>query len=423
MIIPSIDLMNKQAVQLIGGKEKVIDAGDPRPIMDRFALAGNVAIIDLDAALGQGSNSDLICELLGKSSCRIGGGIRDIKTATDWLDKGAHKIIIGTAATPELLSQLPQNRTMVALDNVEGEIVVDGWRKKTGESVENRLLELRDLTGGFLITFVEREGRMIGINFDRVKHLQEIAGATKLTVAGGVSTADEIRQLDQMGVDVQVGMALYTNKLNFADAIIAPMKQSGENPQWPTVVVDEYGFTLGLAWSDIQSVREAVEKQVGVYHSRHRGLWIKGKTSGNIQKLLRIELDCDRDTLRFVVKQYGNGFCHTGKRTCWGEDWGLPRLERRLQLLQNCAPEQSITYRLLNDPELLREKILEEANELVEAENQQHIIHEAADVLYFTLVYLIKSGCTLYDVARELDRRALKITRRSVNSKIQGKIE
>jgi phosphoribosyl-ATP pyrophosphohydrolase/phosphoribosyl-AMP cyclohydrolase len=420
MIIPSIDLMNKQAVQLVGGKEKAIDAGDPRPIMAKFALAGDVAIIDLDAALGYGSNSDTIIELIRKCPCRVGGGIRDIKTAIGWLDKGARKIILGTAATPELLSQLPRHRTIVALDNVEGNVVVDGWRKVTGESVENRLLRLRDLTGGFLITFVENEGRMTGIDLNRVRHLKEIAGETKLTVAGGVSTTDEIRELDRLGVDVQVGMALYTNKINLADAIVAPMQQTGEKPQWPTVIVDEYGIALGLAWSDIESLREAIDKNAGVYHSRKRGLWIKGKTSGNSQQLLRIELDCDRDTLRFVVKQSGNGFCHTGKRTCWGDDWGLPRLERRLRFLQKCAPERSVTNRLLNNPELLKEKILEEAKELIEAENQDQVIQEAADLMYFTFVYLLQSGCSLHEIAGELDYRSLKITRRPINSKIQG---
>ena len=413
MIIPSIDLMNKQAVQLIGGKEKALDAGDPAPIMEKFAIAGDVAIIDLDAALGRGSNEDVIRKLLGKSSCRVGGGIRDIKSAIGWLDAGANKIIIGTAASPELLSQLPQSRTMVALDSIDGEVVVEGWQKRTNKSVESRMLEFRDIVGGFLITFVEREGRMIGVDLDRVRHLKEVAGRTKLTIAGGVKTADEIRELDQMGVDVQVGMALYTNKLSLADAILAPMKQADENAQWPTVIVDEYGFALGLVWSDRESVTEAVKKQAGVYHSRRRGLWIKGETSGDTQKLLRIEPDCDRDTLRFVVRQCGNGFCHTGKRTCWGDDWGLPRLTRRLQLLTKSAPENSYTRRLLNDPQLLKAKISEEAGELIEAEEQSHVIHEAADVFYFTLVYLINSGCSLTDVAEELDRRSLKITRRS----------
>ena len=75
MIVPSIDLMNGNAVQLVGGREMELDAGDPRPIAERFAVAGEIAVVDLDAALGRGSNADVITELLQIAPCRVGGGI------------------------------------------------------------------------------------------------------------------------------------------------------------------------------------------------------------------------------------------------------------------------------------------------------------------------------------------------------------
>ena len=112
MIIPSIDLMDGHAVQLIGGKEKSLDAGDPRPIAKRFARAGEIAVIDLDAALGRGDNSDLIKELLAIAPCRVGGGIRDLETARMWLDAGAVRVILGTKAVPEILCELPKDRVM-----------------------------------------------------------------------------------------------------------------------------------------------------------------------------------------------------------------------------------------------------------------------------------------------------------------------
>ena len=77
MIVPSIDLMNGNAVQLIGGEKKEIDAGDPLPIAERFAVVGEIAVIDLDAALDQGSNAEVIRELCWRYPCRVGGGIRD----------------------------------------------------------------------------------------------------------------------------------------------------------------------------------------------------------------------------------------------------------------------------------------------------------------------------------------------------------
>ena len=156
MLIPPIDLMGGEAVQLIGGKDHALSAGDPRPLAKKFGRVGEIAIVDLDAALGTGDNTELIKELLPLAPCRVGGGIRSVEAAIEWLDAGATKVVLGTAATPEVLSALPPERTVVALDSFDGEVVTHGWTKGTGQRVEDKLVELRDLTSGFLLTFVER---------------------------------------------------------------------------------------------------------------------------------------------------------------------------------------------------------------------------------------------------------------------------
>src|SRR5262249_46038059 len=157
-------------------------------------------------------------------------------------------------------------------------------------------------------------------------------------IAGGVTTTQDIAFLDGIGADAQVGMALYAGQLDLADAIAAPLTSDRADGLWPTVVVDEHGVGLGLAWSSRESLREAVRIRRGVYQSRQRGVWVKGATSGAIQELLRIDLDCDRDCLRFTVGQSGTGFCHRKTRTCWGPDGGIPALARRLIDLRVSAP-------------------------------------------------------------------------------------
>ena len=82
MIIPSIDLMRGSTVQLVGGEELAIEAGDPRPLLDRFSRVGETAVIDLDAATGEGSNEELITELCRRGPVRVGGGIRDLAANT-----------------------------------------------------------------------------------------------------------------------------------------------------------------------------------------------------------------------------------------------------------------------------------------------------------------------------------------------------
>jgi len=417
MIIPSIDLMGGQAVQLVGGKEMAIEAGDPRPIAERFRLAGEIAVIDLDAALGQGDNRALIEDLVKIAPCRVGGGIRDVETAIRWLDAGAAKIILGTAARPEILSQLPRDRVIAALDAVEGEVVTHGWTTKTGASVEDRMAELRDLVDGFLVTFVEREGRMQGTDLDATRRLKEAAGDCDLTVAGGFTTADDIAQADRAGADAQVGMALYSGALHLADAIAAPLRSDRPDGLWPTVVCDEHGRALGLVYSDAESLRAAVDRGVGAYHSRSRGLWVKGETSGATQDLLKIDADCDRDALRFTVRQAGKGFCHLDTWTCWGGDKGLPALARLIAERHDDAPEGSYTRRLFDEAGLLEAKLTEEAGELGEARDPADVAHEAADVIYFALCASARAGVHIAAIEAELDRRNRKVTRRKGDAK------
>jgi phosphoribosyl-ATP pyrophosphohydrolase/phosphoribosyl-AMP cyclohydrolase len=417
MIIPSIDISQGQAVQLIGGREKALEAGDPLAIAERFALAGPLAVIDLDAAMGTGDNGEVIKQLVRRFDCRVGGGIRSKEAAIRWLDAGAQQIILGTAATPELLSQLPRERVIAALDARDGEVMVEGWQRATGTNVQDHMAELRDVVSGFLVTFIEVEGRMVGTQLDQVQRLVELAGDARLTIAGGVTTAEEIATIDRLGADAQVGMALYTGALGLAEAIAAPLTSDRADGLWSTVVTDEYGRALGLTWSDIDSLRRAVDGRCGAYHSRRHGLWVKGETSGNTQELLRVDLDCDRDALRFTVRQSGEGFCHTGRWTCWGDDMGLPRLARRLVDRVAQAPEGSYTERLLGDPSLLAAKLIEEARELAAAHTPDHVAAEAADVIYFAMVAMARAGVSLEEVETVLARRERRLSRRKGDAK------
>ncbi len=417
MIVPSIDIVGGRAVQLVGGETLAIEAGDPFPILERFSRVGEVAVIDIDAARGEGSNAPLIEEMASLARVRVGGGIRDVDTALSWLDAGAERIIVGTAASPEFLDALPRERVIVALDARESRVVTHGWRVDAGLDLLEGIRELRDLCGGFLVTFVEKEGRMGGTDMDLARAVVEAAGDTRVTVAGGVTTAEEIDALDRIGADAQVGMALYSGTLDLADAFAAPLASDRPDGLWPTVVVDEGGAALGLAWSSRESLRQAIDTGRGVYQSRSRGLWVKGETSGASQELLTVSADCDRDSLRFVVRQHGTGFCHLHTRTCWGEDTGIGRLARRLADIVADPPPGSHTARLAGDPDLLAAKLIEEAGELAAATDPDDVAGEAADLIYFALAKAAASGVRLADIEAVLDRRAKRVRRRPMERK------
>ncbi|HSV56939.1 MAG TPA: phosphoribosyl-ATP diphosphatase, partial [Magnetospirillaceae bacterium] len=421
MIVPSIDILGGRAVQLEGGEALRIDAGDPRPLAADFSRVGEIAVIDLDAARGEGDNRGLVEELAASYPCRVGGGIRDYETAARFLDAGARKVILGTAAEPGLLARLPRDRVIVALDARDGEVVVEGWRRRTGFPVVDRMRELAPYSGGFLVTTVEREGRMsgadLGLAADIVQAARECREDLRVTWAGGVTTAAEVAQLDRLGADAQVGMALYTGRLSLAEALTAPLVSDRMDGLWPVLVCDTEGVALGLVWGDAESVAESLARGRGVYRSRSRGLWEKGSTSGNTQELVRIDVDCDRDALRYTVRQNGGGFCHLGARTCFGPDRGLGALDRTIQGRMETAPEGSYTRRLFTEPGLLAAKIREEAAELALAEGPARTAEEAADLVYFTLVKLRAEGASLSDIEKVLDRRSLKVVRRPGDAK------
>ncbi|KAJ1653141.1 trifunctional histidinol dehydrogenase [Dispira simplex] len=207
--------------------------------------------------------------------------------------------------------------------------------------------------------------------------------------------------------------------INLAEAFLAGTQSDRQDHLLPTVVVDPQHTNLGLVYSSVQSVSEALRTGSGVYQSRKRGLWYKGETSGAKQKLLGINLDCDTDALELMVEQQGAGFCHLNRASCFGNSAGLSRLMETLQKRKTTAVAGSYTQRLFNDSSLLHSKIMEEADELVQAATDEDIAWEAADLIYFALTKCVAHGLTLLDVEQQLDRRAAKVTRRPGNAKPQ----
>jgi phosphoribosyl-ATP pyrophosphohydrolase len=161
-----------------------------------------------------------------------------------------------------------------------------------------------------------------------------------------------------------------------------------------------------------------VTERRGIYWSRSREkIWVKGETSGHTQELLRVDLDCDRDALRFTVRQKGVGFCHLERRSCWPATFDLSDLDRTIAERAVRPLPGSGTSKLLGDRELLAAKLREEADELARADSTADVVRETADVFYMALVTLARSGGTLEDVRAELARRHGAVNRRPMGKK------
>ena len=227
MIIPCIDLMGGKAVQLVRGETKVLER-DALAMLDQFAGFPEIQVIDLDAALGQGSNDALVRDLCARAACRVGGGVRSVDRAREIILAGARKVVFGTAAFSEtgirhnflevLRDAIGPGPLMIALDSKEGRVVVKGWRESTTLSAEEIVHQLEPYCGEFLCTFVDREGTMTGTDLDWFRRLRA-ATSLPITAAGGIHTLEEIRALADLNIHAAIGMAVYTGKLSLDDQI------------------------------------------------------------------------------------------------------------------------------------------------------------------------------------------------------------
>ena len=222
MLIPSIDLKGGQVVQLIQGARPAIASDDIDAWVEKFAGFPRVQLIDLDAAMGSGTNDGLVRAIAPRLPCRVGGGIRTIDRARDVLGYGAAAIIVGSSlfrdGAPDLdfaarlADAVGTGRIIAAVDSRNGRVVIKGWTESMPLTAVDAARALEPYCGGFLYTHVDKEGLMQGTDLNAIMAVRQ-ATTRPLTAAGGITTQDEIDQLHAAGIDAVVGMAIYTGTL------------------------------------------------------------------------------------------------------------------------------------------------------------------------------------------------------------------
>ena len=222
MLIPSIDLQNNRIVQLVQGEKLALETSDTDTWIRKFERFPKVQLIDLDAAMGRGSNLALAKMIARRLPCRMGGGIRSVERAREVLASGAHAVIASSAlfrdgmvdaAFARLLADaIGAERVIAAVDSRGGQVVIHGWKTMLPITAVEAVRALEPFCAEFLYTHVDKEGLMQGTDMDAIMAVRR-ATTRRVTAAGGITTWDEIDHLDAAGVDAVVGMAIYTGQL------------------------------------------------------------------------------------------------------------------------------------------------------------------------------------------------------------------
>jgi phosphoribosylformimino-5-aminoimidazole carboxamide ribotide isomerase len=210
--------MGGKVVQLVQGRRKALEYDDFHQWVDRFSKYPLVQLIDLDAAVGTGSNASIVKQIAGMLPCQLGGGIRSKEAVQSALDAGARRVILGSSLisdgklngkfAEDLANTFGANRLLFALDAIGGRVSTHGWRKVTDITPLEMIQALDAWCDGFLYTHVDTEGTMQGFPLDVIRPLRH-ATDRQLIAAGGIRSQQEIDDLHAMRVDAVVGMAIY----------------------------------------------------------------------------------------------------------------------------------------------------------------------------------------------------------------------
>ena len=228
-VIPAIDLMRGKCVRLLQGRRgEGKDYGEATEFAMKWKEKGaeRLHVVDLDAAMGEGENSQAVEAIIGTGlKVQVGGGIRNLETAQKWLDLGVDRIILGTVAVENenearKITSAFGRRVFVAIDCLDGKVKTRGWLEEGGRGVDEMVERARDMgAGGIISTDIGRDGTMEGPNFGTIRQMVE-KNVLPVIASGGITSLANVKKLQEMGTSgIILGKALYEGKLDLKEVI------------------------------------------------------------------------------------------------------------------------------------------------------------------------------------------------------------
>jgi len=232
-VIPAVDIMRGKVVRLLKGDPKFAKPyehlSDPMALAKRWEVEGAtiIHVVDLDAALGLGNNIGMIEEIVKavKVPVQVGGGIRSLDEVRRIFNKGVTRVILGSLALKDppaiktLLEEFGENRVAVALDNLNGIVMIQGWKMSANVTVDHAVAKFSGIgVKLFFITSIARDGTLSGPDLETVAML--CRQGVRVIAAGGIRNLEDLAALKRLGVyGVVVGKALYEGLFSLREAL------------------------------------------------------------------------------------------------------------------------------------------------------------------------------------------------------------
>lgn len=232
IILPAIDLLDRKAVRLIKGdyNRVTVYSDSPLEVAEKFKSFGAkyIHMVDLDGAkYGTTPNMDIVAEVAEKTGLfvEIGGGIRSMDTAKEYIDAGVSRVILGTAAIcdEDFLKEAVKaygEKIAVGADVKDGKIAVKGWLEQSDVTLDEFFMKMQKLgVKNIICTDISRDGAMRGTNLELYRELSA-KYSLDITASGGVSSIEDVRELRKMNLyGAIIGKAYYTGAVDLKEAI------------------------------------------------------------------------------------------------------------------------------------------------------------------------------------------------------------
>jgi imidazole glycerol-phosphate synthase subunit HisF len=462
-VIPCLDVAGGRVVKGVSF-ENLRDTGDPVEAAVRYEAEGADEVAFLDIAAAHEKRGTLV-ELASRVAevlsipFTVGGGVRSVEDADALLKAGADRVTVNTAAVedPSLITRLAERFgaqcVVVAIDgkrvrDANGPAVMrvttHGGRRPVDRTVSSWAAAAAAAGAGeILLTSVDTDGTQAGFDLEMLRAVRTVV-SVPIVASGGAGRLDDFaRAVLVGGADAVLAASVFHDRVFTIGAVKEAMRRAGlavrpapaqmrallprydANGLVPVIMRDVVtGNVLTLAWANAEALAKTRETGFAHFYSRSRKvLWRKGETSGNVQRVAGISLDCDADTVLYDVHPSGPA-CHTGAESCFSrvetfdtfepgagpsDALDLTELFAVVRMRKESPVPGSYTNKLLEDGVArIAQKVGEEAVETALASitgDAKALAGEAADLLYHLAVLLTARGVAPGDVAAKLTER------------------